>query len=94
MGDQRNVDVGLAKEVEKDWKHLLLSIVVLLEPREVDDVLQNFSLFVTKVRQQVIVVIANYRREKARHHVVGNFDLQLVHRVTDDRLPYVVIDLI
>jgi len=51
----------LAEKVEVYWKNFLLSIVILLKPRQRDDEFKFVGLFVAKMRQQVVVVIADHR---------------------------------
>lgn len=52
----------LAEKVEVYWKNFLLSVVILLKPRQRDDEFKFVGLFVAKMRQQVVVVIADHRR--------------------------------
>ena len=55
-------NMRLAEKIEVYRKNFLLSIVILLKTRQGDDQFKFVGLFVAKVRQQVVVVVADHRR--------------------------------
>ena len=94
MGVKSNSYVGFSKEVEEDWKHLFLEDKVFLEAWHLNYLFKLLNLLVTIVTKEVVVVVTNDGREKPAHLFVIDLKKTLVHCITDDRLPDVVVDLI
>lgn len=94
MRSQRYRQVRLTKKVEENRKHLLFSIVVLLEARQVEDLVELLQVVVREVGKEVVVVIADGGGQETVHLVVSNFDFSLNHGVPYDRLPDIIIVLV